>query len=537
MKPLKIEDLTLEQKIGQLLMVRGFMDEEDRKYIYEMIEKRCVGAVQAPFHLLECDENIRAVKERADYPILIFADMERGYGRAGYTIPSALALSITGSEELAYQFGSVTAIEAKKKGYCAIGGPVLDMIDGDKMLSLSRCFGAQDDLDYVSRMTNAVLQGENDNGILGVAKHWPSPADIRLDGHAFPDVSEYTEEDLVEKTLAPYVYAMKNGGLGAVMTTHTYLPKIDDTYPTSMSEKIIGILRRVGFDGLMMTDSFAMIGILQKYGEKQCYGMAIKAGHDMILPNYRVPFKTAYELLMQAYQEGIFTEERLNEAVSRVIAAQNSVMEPKGKTEVSGYQKKCFAQIAKDSICTIKDEDISAALGKTSKKLFVLVRENYYRGGTDIPFEIAFGGGIADHNVELVKNVILEAFPGSDTALLSQYPNPAQIENVCIKAVEAEEVIFLTYSAAAAYGMGGEFTPQLVHTMEAVGGKLAAVLHIGNPYPLEAVPHFPRYLVSVGSGAGSAELDGHTNTIKTLLSVLAGEYEPKGKLPFVLNLK
>lgn len=537
MKPLNIDKLTLEQKIGQLLMVRGFIDDADREYIYEMLEKRCVGAVQVPWNLVDYERDIREIKEHTDYPILIFADMERGFGKGEYSIPSALSLSITGDEELAYQFGAVTAIEAKRNGYNNIGGPVVDMLDGDKMLSLTRSFGSQSDIDYVCRMTNAVLRGETDNGVLGIMKHWPSPADIRLDGHAFPDVSQYTEEDIINKTLVPYVYSMKNGGLGAVMSTHTYIPEIDDTFPASMSEKIIGILRNAGFEGLLMTDSFAMLGILQKFGEKQCYGMAVKAGHDLILPNYRVPFKTAFELLMEAYNEGIFSEERLNEAVRRVITAQNSTMEPKGATEVSEYQKQCFARIAKDSICAINDDGTEMVLSKTSKKLFVLIKQNYYRSGIDVQYEIGFSGGVDDNNIDEIKELINSYFPNSEIAVLNQYPNALQIENMLTKAVYADEVIFITYSGAAAYAMGGEFTPQLVHAMEAAADKLSAIIHVGNPYPLEAVPHYPRILVSVGGRSVNSGTGGHTATLDICLSVLAGEFLPKGKLPFKLNLK
>ncbi|MBQ4528241.1 MAG: hypothetical protein II998_09225 [Clostridia bacterium] len=537
MKPLKLEELTLEQKIGQLLMVRGFIDDDDRKFIYEMMEKRAVGAVQVPYNLIDHERDIREIKEHTDYPILIFADMENGFTKGEFVVPSALALSITGDEDLAYQFGAVTAIEAKRNGYNAIGGPVVDLLDGDQMLGITRSFGAQSNPEHVCRMTSAVLKGENDNGVLGIMKHWPNPADIKLDGHAFPDISEYSEEDLINKTLVPYKYAMENVGLGSVMTTHTYLPKIDDTYPTSMSEKIIGILRNAGFDGLLMTDSFAMLGILQKFGEKMCYGMSIKAGHDLILPNYRLPFKDAYDLLMEAYKEGIFSEERLNEAVSRVIKAQNSVMEPDGATEVSEYQKQCFEKIAKDSICSIKDDDVNFEMDKNSKKLFVLVKENYYRDGIDVPFEISFAGGIDDNNVDEIKKEITDTFQNSIIATMNQYPNPAQIEDVIRLSVECDDVIFLTYSGAAAYGMGGEFTPKLVHTMEAVADKISAIIHIGNPYPLEVVPHSPRILISAGLRGRSKGVGGYCATLKNCFSILCGEFAPKGKLPFTLNLK
>lgn len=46
MRLLKLEEMTLEQKIGQLICARGYRDEDDKKFVLEMIKKGAVGAVQ-----------------------------------------------------------------------------------------------------------------------------------------------------------------------------------------------------------------------------------------------------------------------------------------------------------------------------------------------------------------------------------------------------------------------------------------------------------------------------------------------------------
>ena len=40
MEFMKLEDMTIEQKIGHLIVARGFIDDEDRQYILEMVKKR-----------------------------------------------------------------------------------------------------------------------------------------------------------------------------------------------------------------------------------------------------------------------------------------------------------------------------------------------------------------------------------------------------------------------------------------------------------------------------------------------------------------
>ena len=526
MKKLVLEELTLEQKIGQLLMVRGFINEEDRAFVYEMMEKRCVGAIQIPPTLMDYKKEIAEVKKHTDYPILIFADMESGLPTGEHTIPSAMALSITADEELAYQFGAVTGKDARKYGYTLVGGPVVDLIQGDNMIMVPRCFG--EDPEYVSRMTTAVLKGENESGVIGIMKHWPTAPDVYRDGHVYDDRSAYTEEDIMNSVIKPYLYAMEKGELGAVMSTHSYYPNIDPEYPASLSEKIIGILRKQGYDGLMITDSFAMLSILQNFGEEQCYGMSVKAGHDLILPNYRKTFKEAYDLLMSAYQKGIFTEEQLNNAVRRVLKAQNDTVEPKGTVELSAYQEECIRRIATDSITLIKDENVPTALDPDKKKMFVLLKENDYKDDDGVPYEITVKGGITDKNIKRIKELILEKFPGSLIKVANQYPCAPQIEAICCEAIDVDEIIFLTYATSNCYVLGGDFTPRVVHMMEAIENKLAAVIHMGNPYPLEAVPHFPRVLITVGAKNDCMERE---------LSALKGEWEPQGKLPLELKLK
>ena len=49
MRALVPEELSVEQKIGQLLVARCYVDEDDRKFIIDMVKKKCVGGVQMCF--------------------------------------------------------------------------------------------------------------------------------------------------------------------------------------------------------------------------------------------------------------------------------------------------------------------------------------------------------------------------------------------------------------------------------------------------------------------------------------------------------
>jgi len=522
MKELNIRELTVEQKIGQLLCVRGYLDEEDRNFVYEMLEKKSIGAVQVPCVNGNAEE-IKRINAHAGYPVLICSDMETGFPMSKYKIPSMMALASLNDEEIAYQHGCVTAIEAKKLGYNTVWAPNVDMVMGNARSRVIRTCGS--DENYVAKITTAVLKGYLDNGMFATAKHFPGGRDITVDTHMEEGLSMLTEKDILDVDMVPYANAMKEANLPGIMTKHVVYPKIDPVYPASMSKKLLSILRNQGFDGLILTDSFAMMGILQKHSEDKCYGIAIAAGIDMVLPNYRVPFKTSYEYLLNSYKSGAFTEERLNEAVARVIRAQNSTMKPATATEISEYQKQCIERVWREGICLIKDENVSAKLEAGKKRLFVVLAENLY---DDSNYEVRewtekTGGSWAAANK--IIDEIKEKFPDANCVAINVFPNKKQIENVCFESTKVDEVHFITFAEVGAYAGSENLTEKITNLMAAMKSKLSTIVHFGNPYSIAKAPHFPRVIYSLGP------VD-----MKYPLEVLTGKLEPKGKLPIDIQL-
>ena len=526
MKSIDINELSVEQKIGMLLVVRDISDPEDRKFVFDMIKKRAVGGIQVRPISPTAKEDVAEIRATADYPILICADMEQGFPTSEYMIPSVMALAVTGDEELAYQFGCVTAIEAKRHGYNTVWGPCVDLVAGNALCKVPRTFG--DDPEFAGKMASAIMRGYNDNGMVSTAKHWPSGLDILDDQHMFATSSQHTEEELKGAVFGPYRYAMEQGQLCGIMTNHSFFTNVDETYPGTLSKKLISIVRDAGFDGIIMTDSFAMMGILQKFGEDKCYGIAVNAGNDMILPNYRASFKKSYEYLLQAYREGVFTEQRLNEAVNRVIKAQNSTLKQATAPEISDYQKECIQRIAKDSICAVTDADVPVVLNPDSKKMFVVLIENPYSTDEGESIEISDTTVFNTNQFAPLKQEILSRYPTAKVIPVNQYPSAAQVEDVCATAAEVDEVIFMTYVSTRSYRASESLTDHIINVIRSMPDKVSTVIHIGNPYAMEAIPHVPRIIFGIG---------GIDQSQRNALDVLTGVSEAKGKLPIKVNLK
>ena len=524
-KPLKLEELSLEQKIGMLITARGLGSQENADFIFEMIKKRALGGIQITVGP-GAEKLVRKIREIADYPILIGADMEKGYPNSDLQIPSQMALGAIDDEELAYQFGAVTAIEAKSAGYSMIWSPILDLLSGPAECKVTRSLS--DDPELAARIGGAILRGFYDNGVLATAKHWPGGRDINNDGHMFKNVSKLTEEDIVSFDALPYKRAIDEGNLHGVMSGHTVYEKID-SYPTTLSKKMISILRNLGFDGMIITDSFAMIGILQRYGEKYCYGKSIEAGNDNILPNYRISFRESYDMMMECYKEGIFSEERLNDAVRHVIEAQNFTMKPATLDAPSDYQRKCFDRISRESVTVVKDENVKLALAENTKKLFVIVSANYYNDEErGVSYEIGDVGSINSSNVNKFKSDILKAYPDTDIVVINQLPSPNQLEIASTAASKADEVVFVNFTLSRSYIGSETVTKHIINLMASMKEKLSAIIQLGNPYAMQDIPHFPRYVMTMG---------GNLDSVEAALDVLTEKTVARGKMPMAVEFE
>ena len=78
--------------------------------------------------------------------------------------------------------------------------------------------------------------------------------------------------------------------------------------------------------------------------------------------------------------------------------------------------------------------------------------------------------------------------------------------------------------------------------MESMSEKISAVIHLGNPYAMERIPQVPRIIMSIGSNSDCIDNSfalpaSNSDSIDNTFAVLAGEYEPKGKLPLEIMLK
>ena len=516
---LKLEEMTLEQKLGMVLCARRFW-EEDMEYVIELVKKRALGCVQ--LNATE-PQKIKRILDAADYPILVINDTEQGFPTSDLPKIPLVSLAACDDEKYYEAFAKGVVRDAKAAGFNGTWGPVIDILKSNGPCSVHRHFSNVPEL--VAKRAEVIAKIYKQNHYLSCGKHYPGGGETRFDTHMTEGGCDYTKEELIEKNLFPYKYLMERGLLPSIMTTHTLYSKIDPDYPASLSKKVIDIIREMGFDGIAFTDSFAMMGVLQKYGEENIYGRAIYAGNDIVLPNYRTSVKDCFEMLKKNYEDGAFSEERLNEAVRRVLTAMDFVdTKPENPTEFTEQDRKYMDDIARDSIVAVTEENVPVALtGEDKDKLFVIVTENGY--DADAPAQEISSGKWYHPN--RIAEKIKQVYPESGIEYLPEFSSAGQNEHVLNETTKYKEVVFITFCTTSAYlGTDGltRRTESVINAL-AHSEKISAVVHFGNPYALKYLLPVPRKIY--GFMVPDAQL--------YAIDILKGTIEAKGTMPYDLS--
>ena len=519
---LKLEELSVRQKLGMVFCARRF-EEEDIEFIIKMIKEHSLGCVQLPAHRKDVVERI--LKE-ADYPILVFNDTEQGFPTTELPRTTPMNLAACNKKEYYEAFAKGIVRDGKNLGFNGTWGPVIDVLWEDGPCRVYRCFS--DDTEKVSKAVEIMAEVYKRNNYLSTGKHYPGGVGKPFDTHMTEGISMETEEELVKTSLLPYMYLYEKGLLPCIMTGHTVFPNIDSQYPASLSKKVIDIIRKMGFDGIAFTDSFAMMGILQKFGEENIYGMAIAAGNDIVLPNYRSSAQECFEMLVKNYEDGYFTQERLDEAVRRVLKAQEFISEqPENPTEFTDEDEELLRNVSKDCITAVTDEGVSVKLDnpESSDRLFIIVTENGFDTESENPeIETAYW-----YHPERMAKKIREEFPNASIEFIPEFSGQKDNDRVLTAASKHKEVVFMSFCTTTSYLGTDSLSKRIEMVLNCLinSKKVSTIVHFGNPHALKTIDHVQRVIF------GYMMLDTQIHVI----DVLKGKLEAKGKLPYNITLK
>ena len=410
-----------EEKVGQLFFEnRGLSTDEALK---ELVEKYHIGGYR--YNGIKADvvqHNIRFLQENSKVPLFIACNTEAGgNGSAtdGTYIGSGIKIAATGNEKYAYEMARLGNEEAACMGNNMAFAPVCDIIyNWQNTEVISRAFGS--DPDRVAAMSKAYMDGVHAvPGYAAVAKHWPGNGQDIRDAHLSSNVNECTFDEWMA-TYGKVYKTLIDGGLDGVMGGHIMLPKYmrefygtkdEDMLPATLCPELMdGLLReRLGFNGFVVTDATHMVGFENRMTRRDAVAATINAGCDMFL-FFNDPDED-FGYMLEAYRSGAISEERMTEALTRILGLKAKMgLNKKPKEELTpppaalslvGDAK--FTEMAKaiagDAITLVKYKDpgVLPLTPEKYKKIMVV----YIKGADNAMAQLmkfAMGGGAAAKN-------------------------------------------------------------------------------------------------------------------------------------------
>lgn len=325
-----LNSMSEEDRIRQLFCLITYNDSEDYcRFIAEQV--RPGGFMSRVMPLEECISAVEKMQKYSRIPMLVAANFEAGGNGMvadGTVLGKPLEIAATGETEQARRLGEVCGAEGAAVGANWAFAPIIDIdYNWRNPITNTRTFGS--DPERVKEMGRAYVEEVQKHGLAASIKHFPGDGRDERDQHVAMSINDLSCEEWDATYGAAYQACIDAGALtvmvGHIMQpayTRHFRPDIQDReiLPASVSYELVTKLLRekLGFNGLVITDSSTMAGVATLVPRRKLVPMAIAAGNDMFLFTKNLDEDLGF--MMDGYREGVFTEERLNEAVTRILA-------------------------------------------------------------------------------------------------------------------------------------------------------------------------------------------------------------------------
>lgn len=114
--------------------------------------------------------------------------------------------------------------------------------------------------DDVIKAEKIVSQTYRENGIIPCVKHFPGHGDANADSHLTLPKIDLSLKEMEKTHIKPFAACAKN--IEMVMVAHLHCTCFENNViPTSLSKNAITYLRKLGFDGVAISDDMVMKGV------------------------------------------------------------------------------------------------------------------------------------------------------------------------------------------------------------------------------------------------------------------------------------
>ncbi len=517
--------LTLEDKVGQILMPRGnfsgkgYEPEKLKEWVQDYKLGGLVFFAGQPTVQAQITNELQRISK---VPLMIGVDMEWGLAmRLDSTVrfPFQMALgAMQGGDDLLYRMGVEVGRQAKRMGIHVNYAPVVDINNNPQNPVINfRSFG--EDKIGVANKSLAYMKGMQTQHLLTTAKHFPGHGDTGTDSHYDLPVISHPKDYLKNNELYPFRYLIDNG-LSGIMTAHLNIPSLEPKQglASTFSSKIVSDLLRkeLGFEGLTFTDAMDMQGAVKNYKPGEAMVEAFLAGNDVLETFMDVP--VAFNALKAAVQSGKIPVKLLDERVKKILKAKAWVgldrYEPvkieglieELNTPESDLLNRVLAErtlIALETVhLPVKDlrqNTLVVSVGAEGKTWFQRMAENY----------------------TLTESVSIHKSSGGDMP---------GVDTLRSKLAAGQNLIIGLHLNNNRPGANYGFEPYMQDVLRELSGRDNAILVIfGNPYVLDKIPDIGKFRSLVIANQSTKYME------EAAAMAVFGGIEMNGRLPVTVN--
>jgi beta-N-acetylhexosaminidase len=531
--------MTEDEKIGQLFCLIAYGN--DQEYLKRLtVTIKPGGLMCRPMAAADTVDAVRTLQTHSKIPMLIAANLEKGgngISQEGTYLGCPMQVAATDDDTMAYKLGLVCGREGAAVGVNWAFAPIIDIdYNFRNPITNTRTFGS--DPERVRRMGAQYVKGVQEWGLAASIKHFPGDGLDERDQHLVTSINSMSCEEWDATYGANYRACIDAGALtvmvGHIMQpayTRKFNPQIadGDILPATLSYELVTKLlkEQLGFNGLVVTDASTMAGLVIPMPRAQAVPRAIAAGCDMFL--FTRNLDEDYGYMKQGIADGIVTPERLNEALTKILALKASLklhrkqadgtllptLEGAMKILDAPEHRKWAEECADQAITLVKEEPnvLPLSPAKYPKVL-------YYGIESELGEAYSVRGGVVDR----VKNLLeREGF------IVEQFdPNKAMEGRMTPYSAVTEQYDLIVYLANMS--TKSNQTTVRIEWAQPMGANVpiymtavpTVFISVENPYHLLDVPRVRTYINTYSS----------TDTVlKALVDKLLGRSKFKGKSP------
>ncbi len=393
----RVEDLlsrmTMEEKFWQCFMIPGDLSDGKERYKHgifgfqvatkgksenegeQLLDYSGGGTAKETAILINSIQKYFVEETRLGIPIIAFDEALHGLVRKGATaFPQSIALAATWDTVLVGDVANAIAHEVKSRGIRQILSPVLNIARDVRWGRTEETYG--EDPFLISQMGIAFISKFENIDVITTPKHFV--ANVGAGGRDSYPIN-YNEREMEEVYFPAFKAVFQKAGARSVMTSYNSV----DGRPCSANDWVLNkkLKEEWGFTGFIISDANAVGGANVLHMTASDYD---DAGQQSIENGLDVIFQTSYDhykLFYPPFENGTIDEDKLDEAVRRVLRAkfqlgllENPYVDPDEAPKFNGIKK--HRQIAKkaalESIVLLKNENDILPLNKNIKSIAVI---------------------------------------------------------------------------------------------------------------------------------------------------------------------